>query len=100
MTFKESEVFQKPATEDPRLSCNGDSCAKEVDGIVSFQTDLPEPLQNAMISFIEKYPNWDQYRLIQAALAGFLVQKGVNSRQITRLYVDNMFCSNFAGSTH
>ena len=61
------------------------------DGVVSFHAELPEPIQQAMTSFIERYPNWDQYRLIQAALAGFLVQNGVESREITRLYVGNMF---------
>ncbi len=63
----------------------------ENDGIVSFQAELPADLQAAMISFIERYPNWDQYRLIQAALAGFLVQNGVLSRSMTRLYVGKMF---------
>jgi hypothetical protein len=59
--------------------------------LVSFQAELPLPLQEAMTRFIESYPNWDQYRLVQAALAGFLVQNGVESRAITRLYVGNMF---------
>ncbi len=63
------------------------------DSIISFQTELPLPLKKAMNKFIERYPNWDQYRLIQAALAGFLVQNGVSSREITRLYVGNMFDS-------
>ena len=62
------------------------------DAVVSFRAELPEPLQQAMTAFIERYPNWDQYRLIQAALAGFLVQNGIESREITRLYVGNMFC--------
>ena len=62
--------------------------------IVSFHAEVPEPLQAAMNDFIERYPNWDQYRLIQAALAGFLVQNGVHSRSITRLYVGNMFSLN------
>ena len=44
-----------------------------------------------MADFIERCPNWDQYRLVQAALAGFLVQNGVDSRELTRLYVGNMF---------
>ncbi len=66
---------------------------EDSDGVVSFYAELPEPLQKAMTSFIERYPNWDQYRLIQAALAGFLVQNGIDSREITRLYVGNMFCS-------
>ena len=63
----------------------------DADAVVSFQAELPESLQQAMTSFIERYPNWDQYRLVQAALAGFLVQNGVESREITRLYVGNMF---------
>ncbi len=62
-------------------------------GVVSFQASVPSSLQKAMTQFIERYPNWDQYRLIQAALAGFLVQNGVESRSITRLYVGNMFGS-------
>ena len=61
------------------------------EGVVSFQSELPLALQSAMTSFLEIYPNWDQYRLIQAALAGFLVQNGVESRSITRLYIGNMF---------
>ena len=61
------------------------------DSVVSFQTEMPLPLQQAMIRFIEGHPNWDQYRLVQAALAGFLVQNGIESREITRVYVGNMF---------
>ena len=61
------------------------------DSLVSFQSELPQPLQEAMTRFIEHHPNWDQYRLVQAALAGFLVQNGIASREITRVYVGNMF---------
>ena len=59
--------------------------------IISFQTEIPKPIQQAMKVYIEKHPNWDQYRLLQAALAGFLIQNGISSRLITRLYVGNMF---------
>ena len=59
--------------------------------LVSFLSQVPVPLQEAMRTFIDSHPNWDQYRLIQAALAGFLVQNGVESRAVTRLYLDNMF---------
>ncbi len=61
--------------------------------IISFQTEIPQPIQQAMKVFIEKHPNWDQYRLLQAALAGFLIQNGINSRVITRMYIGNMFGS-------
>ena len=53
--------------------------------VVSFQSEVPQPLQQAMTQFIEGHPNWDQYRLVQAALAGFLVQNGQASREITRV---------------
>ena len=59
--------------------------------IISFQTKIPQPIQQAMKVFIEQHPNWDQYRLLQAALAGFLIQHGISSRLITRLYICNMF---------
>ena len=59
--------------------------------VVSFISEVPAPLQEAMMAFIEDHPNWDQYRLIQAALAGFLAQNGCESRAVTRLYLDNMF---------
>jgi hypothetical protein len=67
--------------------------AESVQGeeIVSFQAEMPLPLHQAMADFIERCPNWDQYRLVQAALAGFLVQNGADSRELTRLYVGNMF---------
>ena len=61
------------------------------DSFVSFSSEVPLPLQAAMTTFIEEHPNWDQYRLVQAALAGFLVQNGIESRAIIRLYLDNMF---------
>ena len=65
----------------------------ESEDTISFQTEIPRQIQEAMKVFIEKHPNWDQYRLLQAALAGFLIQNGISSRLITRLYVGNMFGS-------
>ncbi len=61
--------------------------------IISFQSHLPLSLNKAMKDFIERYPNWDQYRLVQAALAGFLIQNGMESRTLNRLYIGNMFGS-------
>ena len=80
MSASESQSLnsQSPNTQSPN-------------SLVSFQSELPQPLQEAMTRFIEHHPNWDQYRLVQAALAGFLVQNGIASREITRVYVGNMF---------
>ena len=65
----------------------------ESEDTISFQTEIPRQIQQAMKVYIEKHPNWDQYRLLQAALAGFLIQNGISSRLITRLYIGNMFVS-------
>ena len=65
----------------------------ESEDTISFQTKIPKHIQQAMKVYIEKHPNWDQYRLLQAALAGFLIQNGISSRLITRLYIGNMFGS-------
>ena len=58
---------------------------------VSVRADVPAGLLSSMQVFIESHPNWDQYRLVQAALAGFLVQNGCRSREVTRCYLANLF---------
>ena len=65
----------------------------ESEDTISFQIEIPKQIQQAMKVYIEEHPNWDQYRLLQAALAGFLIQNGISSRLITRLYIGNMFGS-------
>ena len=65
------------------------------DEIISFKCELHEQLQNAMSEFVEDHPNWDQYRILQAAIAGFLMQNGFQNRNLTRLYVGNMFSMDF-----
>ena len=78
-------------TEDKSLIQSSD--VLESEDTISFQTEIPKQIQQAMKVYIEKHPNWDQYRLLQAALAGFLIQNGIRSRLITRLYIGNMFGS-------
>ena len=78
-------------TKSGSISNLSESKISKNESIVSFHSKVPQDMQQAMNNFIEKYPNWDQYRLIQAALAGFLSQNGVENRSITRLYVGNMF---------
>ena len=63
----------------------------EMAGTVSMQAEVPEALLQSMQGFIEAHPNWDQYRLFQAALAGFLVQNGMQNREITHCYLANLF---------
>lgn len=60
-------------------------------GVVSLRADVPAGLLASMQAFIERHPYWDQYRLVQAALAGYLVQNGTCSREVTRCYLANLF---------
>tara|TARA_Y100001968_G_scaffold314081_1_gene339019 strand:- start:155 stop:451 length:297 start_codon:yes stop_codon:yes gene_type:complete len=91
------ETSEIPINADFVLDASSslNSIASEVgeDGMISLHAQLPSALQESMTKFIEKHPNWDQYRLIQAAISGFLVQNGNESRDITRLYIGNMFGS-------
>ena len=68
---------------------------KKKEEIISFNCDLHENLQKAMNKFVEDHPNWDQYRILQAAIAGFLMQKGFQNRDLTRLYIGKMFSMDF-----
>ncbi len=72
-------------------STNSSTNTKE-DVLVSFIQEIPDYLKVAMSTFIDKHPNWDQYRLMQAAISGYLLEKGVDSREINRLYFKSMFC--------
>jgi hypothetical protein len=44
-----------------------------------------------MGDFISSHPQWDQYRLMQAALAGFLFQQGCNNRAVAQHYLNGLF---------
>ena len=68
---------------------------KQKDEVISFKCELQENLQKAMKEFVEKHPNWDQYRLLQVAISGFLMQQGFQNRDLTRLHIGNMFSMNF-----
>ena len=78
------------------LNCDdSQSIINNKEEIISFKCDLHGNLQTAMNKFVDDHPNWDQYRIIQAAIAGFLMQKGFQNRDLTRLYVGKMFSINF-----
>lgn len=79
---------------------NGE-CGGETEGTVSLRAEVPETLLEAMRVFIDHHPHWDQYRLFQAALAGFLVQHGSQDRAVTRCYLANLFPGHrsFEGAT-
>ena len=64
--------------------------AKETN-VVSLETELSEKLYMSMKDFVLNNPTWDQYQLINSALATFLVQNGCSDRSVTELYINQLF---------
>ena len=58
---------------------------------VSVENQFPADLFDSMVGFIEQHPQWDQYRLMQSALAGFLFQQGCQDKPVVRHYLDGLF---------
>ena len=58
---------------------------------VSVENQIPDDLHQAMVAFVSLHPEWDQYRLMQAALAGFLFQHGCQERAVVHHYLNGLF---------
>ena len=71
---------------------NSISINDQKESIVSFIEDVPAYLYEAMRKYIDDHPNWDQHRLMQAAISGYLLEKGVTSLEMRRFYTQSMFC--------
>ena len=71
---------------------NSISINDQNESIVSFIEDVPAYLNDAMRKYIDDHPNWDQHRLMQAAISGYLLEKGVTSPEMRRFYSQSMFC--------
>ena len=81
----EPQIYKKGGGLQPHKS------NESLSSIISFIAEVPKPIKISMEAFIKSHPNWDQYRFIQAAVARFLIQHGVESRSITKIYIDNVF---------
>ncbi len=62
----------------------------------SLETELSETLYSSMKDFVLRNPTWDQYKLINSALATFLVQNGCNDSSVTEIYINQLFMPNNA----
>lgn len=60
---------------------------------ISLEAEVPEALFDGMKSFLSNRPDWDQYRVITSALAGFLFQNGCSDQSVTQHYLNGLFVS-------
>ena len=58
---------------------------------VSLETELSETLYDTMKEFVLSNPTWDQYKLINSALATFLVQNGCSDNSVSEIYLNQLF---------
>ena len=58
---------------------------------VSLETELSESLYETMKDFVLHNPTWDQYKLINSALATFLVQNGCTDTSVSEIYINQLF---------
>ena len=58
---------------------------------VSLETELSESLYETMKDFVLNNPTWDQYKLINSALASFLVQNGCTDSSVSEMYINQLF---------
>ena len=64
-----------------------ESCSNKV----SLETELSESLYETMKDFVLHNPTWDQYKLINSALATFLVQNGCTDSSVSEIYINQLF---------
>ncbi len=68
---------------------------------VSILTEIPEALHESLQGYLDTHPDWDQDRVLTAALSLFLLQNGTSDtsealqscRQAARLYLESLFQS-------
>ncbi|WP_081462911.1 DUF2811 domain-containing protein [Trichormus azollae] len=58
---------------------------------VSIFTEIPETLQESLKNYLETHPDWDQTRVLTAALSLFLLQNGDSDRCADRIYLETLF---------
>ena len=80
-------IQQKKIDQQNSISIND-----QTQSIVSFIENVPVYLNDAMRKFIDDHPNWDQHRLMQAAISGYLLERGVTSLEMRRFYSQSMLC--------
>ena len=91
----ENGMRQIPDSNPSSMPSASAAASPSHDGIgpatVSVVNDFPEDLYDAMRRFVGAHPSWDQYRVMQVAVAGFLFQQGSRERAVARHYLDGLF---------
>lgn len=58
---------------------------------ISILADIPEDLHDTLKLYLDTHPDWDQDRVLSAALSLFLMQYGKSDRRTAQVYLDSIF---------
>jgi hypothetical protein len=87
--------MEREALERQWPESGGQSEAGQAGGsgavVVSLEAEVPEALFEGMRAFLQNRPDWDQYRVMTSALAGFLFQNGCSDRCVAQHYLNGLF---------
>ena len=81
-------VFMNQINHENKIEVNFD---KSLSSKVSLETELSESLYETMKDFVLHNPTWDQYKLINSALATFLIQNGCTDNSVSEIYINQLF---------
>jgi hypothetical protein len=90
-TQQQEQVLQGSVQEHLRRCLDQQAAVPAGDLRVSLEAEVPEALFEGMRAFLEGRPEWDQYRVITSALAGFLFQNGCSDRCVSQHYLNGLF---------
>ena len=76
---------------EEKKNLNKNNYSESISNVVSLETELAESLYQNMKDFVLKNPKWDQYKLINSAIASFLVQNGCGDSKVSELYLNQLF---------
>ena len=77
------QISQSNLTDKKLVECSPNK--------VSVETELSETLYDTMKDFVLSNPTWDQYKLINSALATFLFQNGCTDNSVSEIYLNQLF---------
>jgi Protein of unknown function (DUF2811) len=58
---------------------------------VNIFTDIPETLHECLKNYLEKHPEWDEKRVLTAAISLFLLQNADGDRRVAQVYLETLF---------
>jgi hypothetical protein len=64
---------------------------KTMNATVSILAEIPETLHESLKNYLETHPDWDEKRVLTAALSLFLLQNGESDRRAARVYLETLF---------